>query len=393
MIVFLIVVLVFYSLVHSYVITRGWMFLHENLPWMNKKVYLAFMISVSLSYILYMAFFRNGKTFFAKVFMYIGNYWLVILFYSFLFFVLVDLIYGTLYLIKPLHAMILGQKNFLYQILGKVILVFLLLVITIGTYLARSTKTITYPISIQKSGNGMDKLRIAMISDLHLGGMIGRNRIKSLVEMIHATNPDLVLFVGDLIDGDIEPVIREDMLAEIKTLNPRYGVYGVTGNHEYYGARTSGGVLGGSFEKAMAYFEESGIRMLLDESAWIADRFYLVGRVDVQSKQFTGRDRKTLDEILKDVVKEKPIFLMDHQPLERKEAQDHFVDIKLSGHTHRGQLWPNTYITRRIYGQDYGLLKLRHTHHVISSGVGTWGPPVRIGSRSEIVLLNVEFEP
>jgi len=130
---------------------------------------------------------------------------------------------------------------------------------------------------------------------------------------------------------------------------------------------------------------------LVDDTVTLANGIQLVGRNDHSS----GRGHqapKPLKELLTGIDPTKPIIVMNHQPFNLSEASDANVDLHLSGHTHDGQLWPVKYMTKAIFELSWGLLKKGNTTFYVSSGYGTWGPPVRIGNRPEVVVFNVKFD-
>jgi hypothetical protein len=236
-------------------------------------------------------------------------------------------------------------------------------------------------ITIKKKTAGNENLRIVMASDIHMGTLIARRRTNALVESINELNPDLILFAGDIVDEDLAPVIRRDLGGTLKLLKARHGVYGITGNHEYIGG----------VEPAVKYLTEHGIVMLCDTAILVNDLFFLAGRDDRDKPRFTGKTRKNLEEIMKQVDPRYPVILMDHQPFNLENAVRLGVDLQLSGHTHHGQIWPFNYITSAIYEISTGYHRIGETHFYVSSGFGTWGPPIRLGNRPEIVVINVKF--
>jgi hypothetical protein len=159
-------------------------------------------------------------------------------------------------------------------------------------------------------------------------------------------------------------------------------VIAITGNHEYIGG----------VEDAYKYLTEHGITVLRDASTKVADSLYVVGREDLSKKSFARGTRKPLHEVMADVDRSWPIILMDHQPFRLNEAAENGVDLQLSGHTHHGQLWPFHFITRKMYEVSWGYKKKGETHYYVSCGVGTWGPPVRIGNKPEIVNIKLAFQ-
>jgi uncharacterized protein len=189
----------------------------------------------------------------------------------------------------------------------------------------------------------------------------------------------MVFLAGDVFDEDLGPVIQNNMGDLLKNLDAKHGVFAILGNHEFYGNATA----------AQKYLEDHNITVLRDSVAILSDGTVIAGREDLTYEQMTGNSRKTLNRLLMDVDMGNPVYLMDHQPSNLKEAASAQVDLQVSGHTHNGQMWPFNYITDAIFeiGKGYG--KINDTHFFVSSGYGTWGPPIRTNSRSEIVVLNV----
>jgi hypothetical protein len=236
-------------------------------------------------------------------------------------------------------------------------------------------------LAIDKSVPKMKSLKIVAASDLHLGTIIGRSRLDEIVHKINSLDPDVVLLLGDIVDEDLSAVICHNLGEAFGSIRARYGVYGVTGNHEYIGG----------VDRACSYLREHGVVMLCDSVAKVADSFYLVGREDRSSERFAGLRRKGLGELMAEVDRRCPVILMDHQPFALNEAVGQQIDLELSGHTHDGQLWPVNYIVHSIYELAWGYKKIARTHFYVSDGVGTWGPPVRIGNRPEIVCIRLGF--
>jgi hypothetical protein len=238
-----------------------------------------------------------------------------------------------------------------------------------------------YNIDINKSAGQLKSLNIVMASDLHLGTINGKSFAYRVVDIINKQKPDVVLLAGDIIDEDIKPVLRDNVGEALLELKAKYGVYAVTGNHEYIGGVSD----------AVEYLERHNIRIIRDYYVKIDNSFYVVGREDLVSKRFAGYNRKPLKEIIDGIDKSLPIILMDHQPFQLNEAQINGIDLQLSGHTHNGQLFPMNYIVEKIYELPWGYKLIGNTHYYISCGVGGWGPPVRIGSRPEIININLSF--
>jgi uncharacterized protein len=159
------------------------------------------------------------------------------------------------------------------------------------------------------------------------------------------------------------------------------GVYAVMGNHEYIGGA----------EPAYAYLTEHGVQVIRDSVIRIHDGFYIIGRDDREKRRFSGKPRMELADLVSMADSSKPLILMDHQPYYLQEASDLGVDLQFSGHTHHGQLWPLNFITSAIFPVSRGYARIGNLHVYVSNGIGTWGPPVRVGNRPEIVQFTITF--
>jgi len=238
-------------------------------------------------------------------------------------------------------------------------------------------------INTGKPNSQFTTLTIAMASDIHLGTIVGKKRIGKIVEKINGLDADIILFAGDLVDEDLAPVIRQNLGATLSRLNAPLGVYAVTGNHEYIGGA----------EKAVSYLQNHGIKILSDTAIKLTEHLYLAGREDFESRRFEDFTRKDVSEIMQDVPQEAFTIMMDHQPVAIREASDAGVGLLLCGHTHHGQLWPLNFVTDAVFLHSFGLKQFDETMVYVSNGVGSWGPPVRIGNRPEIVRITLHFEP
>jgi predicted MPP superfamily phosphohydrolase len=221
-----------------------------------------------------------------------------------------------------------------------------------------------------------------MVSDIHLGLVVDNSRLELMVNRINELDPDIVFLAGDTIDEDVKLFANNKMPEILKKLRSRYGVYAVLGNHEY---------IGGKNELAVEHLQQAGINVLVDECLKINDQFYVVGRDDRMASRMFGKSRIGLSNLIDGIDKSLPIILLDHQPVDLEEGQRNGIDLQLSGHTHNGQFFPNTLISRLVFEKSWGYLKKGEYQMVVSSGFGTWGPPIRIGSNSEITDLTISF--
>ena len=379
MLIFLIVVLGIYFAGNYYVFIRSSVLLPQ-FKWVKIVYTIVFMMAV-LSFVIFQIFERKfnmpGIT---GVLAWSGAIWMAVLLYSFFGFLVVDILK---WVIKFSGISIINAK---YTSLVKVIFpalffTWIVILIITGYYNAVNTKVTHINIAVNKQVPQTDALEIVMVSDVHLGHIIGEKRVKKLVEIINSQNPDIVFIAGDLLDQDLKPVINADLLKHFKEIKSKYGMFAITGNHEFIG----------DINKTAAYIQKSGIPLLRDNAIVIDNKFVVIGRNDKDMKRFSGTDRLSYTELLKGIDTSIPVILLDHQPYHLNEVATYPVDLQLSGHTHKGQLFPFNFITSAIFDQHYGYLKLKNTHFYISSGFGTWGPPVRLGSQSEIVKITMNF--
>jgi len=216
---------------------------------------------------------------------------------------------------------------------------------------------------------------------MHLGP-INDHRQQKIIDSINGLNPDIVLIPGDIID-DIVLFDKTGISGDLTKIKSTYGVYASLGNHDY---------LGEDLALNLDRLSKAGIGVLRDSSVKIADSFYLIGREDKYTEIRGGEKRTPLTELMQGMNLELPVILVDHQPIDLQEAENAGVDLQLSGHTHKGQFFPFNLITRRIFPVDYGYLAMEGLQVIVTSGAGTWGPPIRIGSSCEIVDILVNFQ-
>jgi predicted MPP superfamily phosphohydrolase len=220
-------------------------------------------------------------------------------------------------------------------------------------------------------------LKIVAASDIHLGVSIDKKRLKEYVAMINAQKPDIVLLAGDISDRPVEPLIDQKMAEELSSIHAPLGVYAISGNHEYYS---------GNPRATEDYLKTAGIIYLRDSVALIDNAFYVAGRDDK-----TNHKRKSLTDLLKSTDKSKPVIVLDHQPFKLSEARENNADLQISGHTHNGQFFPGNLFVKSMYEVGYGYKKIGNTHYYVSSGLGLWGPQYRIGSQSELVVIDFSY--
>jgi hypothetical protein len=376
MAVFFIIVVALYALLNFYLYSKGLNALAALQA--HKLIYsIAFFILATIFIVAKVIEARHSSVI-TDVLNIFGGFWLAFMLYGFLFFLLSDI---TLLILKVTGTISsdtipLFRKGSFY-----VIAVLSFLLIAGGFINALIPVVREYNITINKPAD-VKSLRIAAVSDIHLGSIIRKRSIIKLSSILKEIDPDIVLLLGDIIDGEIGPVLRGDLLQYFTCPKCDFGLYAIAGNHEYIG--------GGG--KTIPYIESKGIRVLKDEIVTLNGGIQLVGRIDRDASRFYGKQRLPLDELMKKADNTKPVILLDHQPFHLDESVKNGIDLQLSGHTHNGQMWPLNYITEMIYDVSYGYLKRGNTHIIVSSGYGLWGPRVRSGSRSEVLLINIKFE-
>ncbi|HLN64810.1 MAG TPA: metallophosphoesterase [Symbiobacteriaceae bacterium] len=308
----------------------------------------------------------------------VGAYWMMVFMYILPLLVGVDVVRGVAGLAG--FSPLLGQQG--VAIFGGAILAVLIVAVRYGAWRARNPVINRYEITVNKSGGKHKDLHVVLVSDTHLGAINGPHRMQAMIAMVGELEPDLLLLCGDIVDDDFRPDSPLNAPVGLKQLKAKLGTYAVLGNHEYH----SGHVL--EYRRQMA---KAGIPVLVDEWVKVDDSLYVIGRDDIAGRSETGRSRKDLDSLMEGIDRSLPLVLMDHQPYRLEEAEQAGIDLQVSGHTHRGQIFPNHLITRRVFELDWGYLQKGALHVVVSLGFGTWGPPVRIGNRPEVVSIRVRF--
>lgn len=380
-IIFVSIALLVYSLPNLYVFIRGWQAIPKASGW--RAFYGVCFPALALAYIAGRLWEHWQLSPGSELLMRVGSFWLALLVYLFLGVLLLDLLRlaHSLFQVWPPPVVAHYARARLIALL--VVAGGALLTVAAGHWNACRPRLKDLDIRVAKPVRGPAVLTIAAVSDIHLGTLIRNDRVERLVARVNELNPDLILLPGDIVDEDLAPVIARDTGSILRNLKAPLGVFAVMGNHEYIG--------GG--DPAARYLEAHGIRMLRDAWVQLPNGVIVVGREDRSVSRFTGRERKTLGEIMRGVDTRHPVILMDHQPFQLAEAASAGVDVQLSGHTHHGQLWPFNYITRGLYQISWGYGRIRETQYYISSGFGTWGPPVRVGNRPEIVRIRLTFQP
>lgn len=374
---FFIIFFSLYTIVNAYIFIRGWqsLSLYPNL----RIVYTILFVLAASSYIIARIFSENLPQFLYFSLIWIGSFWFMFLFYFFLSIVVIDLVrlIDKIFHILPTFLHQNPERTRFY--LGLIVLIFTIIASSYG-YLNRLNIKVK-ELSIILNDKPFKEYRIVFFSDLHISVVNNHSFMKNVVNKINSLNPDLILIGGDLVDEKAFHLKKYNLADELKNLNSKMGVFAITGNHEFINGVNS----------TVEFLQQLGIKFLRDEAVLIDNSFYLIGREDFSKFNFTKQQRKSLESLVQNLDKSKAKILLDHQPLNLNEAVDNDIDLQLSGHTHHGQIAPANLITNMVYELSWGYKKKGKTHFYVSSGLGTWGPPIKIGNDAELILINLKL--
>lgn len=375
-IVFITVVLTVYLTGNLYIFFKGYNVIPPTR--LSRALYIVIFLALATTFFTGRILESIHSSVFADILNTIGGFWMGFLLYGFLFLIVSD-IAG---LLLKLSGIINTQTIPDYRKWSFAVAIVLSALFIAGGFINALIPVVRkYNITIEKPADGINNLRIAAVSDIHLGSIIRKRSMKKLSLMLDRIKPDVIFLLGDIVDGDLAPVLRGDLLKYFHEPSTKYGLYGITGNHEFIGGA----------DRTITYIESKGIRLLKDEKVVLPGGIQVYGRLDSYSFRFKNKNRLTLEELMKDADHSKPIILLDHQPSHLEESEKAGADFQLSGHTHNGQMWPLNYITKRLFEVSYGYLKKGNTQIIVSSGFGLWGPRIRSGSRPEVMLIDIRF--
>ncbi len=345
-----------------------------------------------------------------RIFTLMGNYYLGVTLYALMTILFVDLIRIIIEKIKvksnksKVTKLVIKLKNLIQNRKVKVVtgLLCTILVITVtilGTLHARVIKVTRYNINIDKEAN-IEKLKIALIADLHLGYNIGTFQMKQMVEKINKENVDIILIAGDIFDNSYESLDDPNKLISLlKSMKSNYGTYAIYGNHDVIERSIAGFTFNihNNLKNDTSILDEmlkkANINILSDEGFILEDSIYIFGRIDYSVVyREIYKSRKTAKDITSKIDKDMPIIVLDHEPNDIDKLSEAGVDLTLSGHTHDGQVFPGNILVDIAYENPYGYLKKGNMHSIVTSGVGLYGPNMRVASDAEIAIINVNFK-
>ncbi len=375
MAIFIAVVLTIYTLINLYLWMKGYRALSG--AGIGTRWYSVIFIILASAFFAGKLLEHSFSGIFTDILNIAGGFWLAFMLYGALAWLAADIV---LLLQKPFGLIdtALMPRLRLWLLAG--ITALTLIVMITGFFIAIRPVIREYEITTEKSFRGDEEsMRIMAVSDIHLGSIIRKRSMRQLSAIISAGKPDMVLFLGDLIDGSIGPVLRGDLLASL-TLPPlRHGVWAITGNHEYIG----------NAARTIPYIESKGIRVLKDEVVMLDNGVQLIGRLDRAAGEPPRGSRRPLQELLAEADTTMPVIILDHQPFHLSRLAGSGADLQLSGHTHDGQVWPLSLITSALYGLSHGHRRFGNTDVIVSSGFGIWGPRMRLGTRAEMLSITL----
>lgn len=387
----------FYILVNVYVVR--WM-----IRWMGacshifqsavfRAVFIIFYILIASS--LLTGFLINKPEFLHRILKTTGNYFLGTFLYIILVIVVGDLI--RLILKYVFHARFLEFRS-TFVITGFVCMALIILISVYGILHVGTIKVTPYEVTVNKKVKDMDSLKIVLLADTHFGYSINCRHAQKMVEKINAQDPDIVCIAGDIFDNDYDAISDpEGVCNALKSIKSRYGVYACWGNHDLDEPILAGFTFGGKKKdqadpRMEQLLRDANIHLLTDEAELINDKFYVVGRNDSSRTHKLGGQRLSPAQLTKDLDLDKPVIFIDHQPKQLQETADAGADLDLCGHTHDGQIFPGNLFIHLFWENSFGYLKKDNMHNIVTSGVGVWGPDMRVGTNCEICPITVHFQ-
>jgi len=361
---FLILICLLWGGLHFYVISRllSIPFIAHHVP---AQLLIPVLILLGASYIVSRVLEHYGIDGLSHVLEIVGAYWVGAFFLLFSTFLAFDLGTGFgLWLRPQLPA------------LRTVALVIALVMTIVALVQARRSPVVTeYDVVLEGLPREADGTVLVVASDMHMGALLDQNWARERAAQFESLRPDLLLLVGDIFEGD--ETTYPDWLPVLQRFRARYGVYVVTGNHEFYAGSA----------KIIDLFRRSGFRLLRDESIEPIPGLVLTGVDDVA---FRGRPAHAaaLEKVLRQRG-EGASVLLSHTPMETQRAASAGVGLMLSGHTHEGQIWPFTYLVKLAFPIMSGRYRVQDMTAIVCRGTGTWGPRMRLFKRSELLRITV----
>ncbi|MBR1407936.1 MAG: metallophosphoesterase [Clostridia bacterium] len=267
-----------------------------------------------------------------------------------------------------------------------------------GLHHAQQTAVKRFDLSVEKSAGGLQEMKLVLIGDLHLGVNSRLATTERMVELINAEEPDAVVIAGDIFTSSYGGLRQPEAYAEaLRGIRTKYGVFAVYGNHDVEETLFGGfpiSPLENAFRTAQmeAFFDACGFTTLADETVLLGGSVQLSGRIDGERAGDGTKNRMTAAELLKDCEKSLPVLVLEHEPKDFHALEEAGADTVLCGHTHNGQIFPGNLIIPFFNENAYGLVRVGRMDTLVTAGVGYYGPPMRIGTDSEVTVVTLHFE-
>lgn len=255
-----------------------------------------------------------------------------------------------------------------------------------------------YDVTVNKACPGLEKLRVVLIADTHLGYSVGAARIEDMVDKVNAQDADLILFAGDIFDNSTETMDDPAAVkAALSSMKSRLGTYACWGNHDIDESLFSGFAIAPDEEALRSremetFVRDCGIKVLADEAVLVEDALWLVGRKDYANDGAGTQNRASLSELMEGISQDRPVLVMDHEPRFLKENADAGVDVLFSGHTHDGQFFPLNLTGHLVWKNPSGMRKIGNMTSIVTSGVGVYGPDIRVGTDADVSVVDICFD-
>ena len=359
--------------------------------WLKHFSWSMFLLTIFIG----LAFILPEDNFLRRPLFKIGAYWLGLSLYLILYVAVIDLL-------RWIYSKVFKDKynEFYARTICTLLIIILTAVTSIyGIINAKIVRTTEYDITINKDGGNFKEMTIAMFGDPQFGYNIGEYHLKQAVDIINKNDVDIVCVVGDIFDNQYSAIKNPDKLIDLfNQIKSKYGMYAVLGNHDVEEPILCGFTFNDeTLENKLAskemldFIRKSGMVLLYDENVIINDSVNLYGRADQERQNLGNITRKESGDLFKDVDTTKPIFVLDHEPREYDELEKAGVDLMMAGHTHDGQLWPTKIATDIIWENPYGLWVKNAFHAITTSGLGLFGPNMRVGTIAEVCIIHVKF--
>ena len=359
--------------------------------WLKHFSWSMFLLTIFIG----LAFILPEDNFLRRPLFKIGAYWLGISLYLILYVALIDLL-------RWIYSKVFKDKyNDFY---ARTICALLIIVLTgvtsiYGIINAKIVRTTEYEITINKDGGNFKEMTIAMFGDSQFGYNIGEYHLKQAVDIINKNDVDIVCVVGDIFDNQYSAIKNPDKLIDLfNQIKSKYGMYAVLGNHDVEEPILCGFTFNDddiknklASKEMLDFIRKSGMVLLYDENVIINNSVNLYGRADQERPNLGNITRKESGDLFKEVDVSKPIMVLDHEPREYDELEKAGVDLMMAGHTHDGQLWPTKIATDIIWENPYGLWVKNAFHAITTSGLGLFGPNMRVGTIAEVCIIHVKF--